>query len=91
MASWQVSGDLLGIGFMVRAHPGKKQNVNSTKQGVFMEFQGLPPIGQKRPMDGAQFHTPWVGNAGGEVKSAKDGATLAVGQTLDIRSHRRLL
>jgi len=56
-----------------------------------MEFQGLPPIGQKRPMDGAQFHTPWVGNAGGEVKSAKDGATLAVGQTLAIRSHRRLL
>jgi hypothetical protein len=36
-----------------------------------MEFYGLPPIGQKqrRPMDGAQFHSPWVGNAGGELKS----------------------
>ena len=32
-----------------------------------MEFYGLPPIGQKqrRPMDGAQFHSSWVGNAGG--------------------------
>jgi hypothetical protein len=30
-----------------------------------MEFCGLPPIGQKRPMDGAQFHYPWVGEAGG--------------------------
>jgi len=31
-----------------------------------MEFQGLPPIGQKqeRPMDGAQFHSLWVGEAG---------------------------
>jgi hypothetical protein len=30
-----------------------------------MEFYGLPPIGQKqrRPMDGAQFHTPWVGES----------------------------
>jgi len=32
-----------------------------------MEVYGLPPIGQKqrRPMDGAQFHTLWVGEAGG--------------------------
>jgi hypothetical protein len=30
-----------------------------------MEFQGLSLIGQKRPMDGAQFHTPRVGNADG--------------------------
>ncbi|HUA98675.1 MAG TPA: hypothetical protein VMA34_10140 [Terracidiphilus sp.] len=31
------------------------------------EFYGLPPIGQKqrRPMDGAQFHPPRVGNDGG--------------------------
>jgi ATP-dependent exoDNAse (exonuclease V) beta subunit len=30
-----------------------------------MEFSGLPPIGQKqkRPMDGAQLHSPAVGNA----------------------------
>ena len=35
-----------------------------------MEFYGLPPIGQKkrRPMDGAQVHLPWVGNAGGELQ-----------------------
>jgi len=34
-----------------------------------MEFKRLPPIGQrqKRPMDGAQFHSPWVGNAGGRL------------------------
>jgi len=34
-----------------------------------MEFQGLPPIGkkQKRPMDGAQFHSPRVGDAGGRL------------------------
>ena len=48
----------------------KKQNASSTKRGVRMEFKRLPPIGQrqKRPMDGAQFHSPWVGNAGGELK-----------------------
>jgi hypothetical protein len=30
-----------------------------------------PPIGQKqrRPMDGAQFHSPWAGFAGGGLKS----------------------
>jgi len=35
-----------------------------------MEFKRLPPIGQrqKRPMDGAQFHSPQVGDAGGELK-----------------------
>ena len=35
-----------------------------------MEFRGLPPIGQKqrRPMDGAQFHLPWVGEAGGRLE-----------------------
>ena len=34
-----------------------------------MEFYGLPLIGQKqiRPMDGAQFHSPWVGEAGGDL------------------------
>jgi hypothetical protein len=34
-----------------------------------MEFYGLPPIGQKqrRPMDGAQFHPLWVGEAGGRL------------------------
>jgi hypothetical protein len=49
----------------LRSCPDKKQ----TKLGVVMEFHGLPPIGQeqRRPMDGAQFHSPWVGNAGGEL------------------------
>jgi hypothetical protein len=30
-----------------------------------------PPVGQKqrRPMDGAQFHSPWAGFAGGGLKS----------------------
>ena len=48
----------------------KKQNAGSTKRGVRMEFKRLPPIGQrqKRPMDGAQFHSPQVGDAGGELK-----------------------
>jgi ATP-dependent exoDNAse (exonuclease V) beta subunit len=37
-----------------------------------MEFYGLPPIGQKvaaatRPMDGAQFDSRWVGEAGGQL------------------------
>jgi hypothetical protein len=41
-----------------------------------MEFCGLAPIGQKqeRPMDGAQFRSPWVGSAGGELK--KQGCKL---------------
>ena len=42
-----------------------------------MEFYGLPPIGQKqrRPMDGAQFHPPWVGNAGGGLERNKNGSS----------------
>jgi hypothetical protein len=34
-----------------------------------MKFYGLPPIGQKqrRPMDGAQFHSLRVGEAGGRL------------------------
>ncbi len=48
----------------------RNKNASSTKQDVVMEFYGLPPIGQKqrRPMDGAQFHPSWVGEAGGELK-----------------------
>ena len=36
-----------------------------------MQVRPRPPIGQKqrRPMDGAQFHLPWVGLAGGGLKS----------------------
>ena len=43
------------------------------KQDVVMEFYGLPPIGQKqrRPMDGAQFRSPWVGEAGGRLRSSQ--------------------
>jgi hypothetical protein len=39
-----------------------------------MEFYGLPPIGQKqrRPMDGAQFHPLWVGEAGGRLKGGAE-------------------
>jgi hypothetical protein len=36
---------------------GRNKVVGSTKQGDVMDFYGLPPIGQKRPMDGAQFHS----------------------------------
>jgi hypothetical protein len=38
-----------------------------------MGFYGLPPIGQKqrRPMDGAQFRSPWVGEAGGRLRSSQ--------------------
>jgi hypothetical protein len=52
---------------LVRRGLTRNKLISSTKQGVVMEFYGLPPIGQKqrRPMDGAQFHSPWVGNAGG--------------------------
>ena len=47
----------------------KNKLVGSTKQGVVMEFYGLPPIGQKQrpPMDGAQFHPLRVGEAGGRL------------------------
>jgi hypothetical protein len=40
-----------------------------------MEFYGLPPIGQKqrRPMGGAQFHSPWVGEAGGGTQMKETG------------------
>jgi hypothetical protein len=50
----------------------RNKNASSTKRNVVMKFYGLPPIGQKqrRPMDGAQFHSPRVGEAGGRLKSA---------------------
>jgi hypothetical protein len=42
-----------------------------------MEFYGLPPIGQKqrRPMDGAQFHLPWVGSVERSFISPRVGNT----------------
>jgi hypothetical protein len=48
----------------------RNKNASSTKRNVVMKFYGLPPIGQKqrRPMDGAQFHSPRVGEAGGRLK-----------------------
>ena len=47
----------------------RNKNASSTKRDVVMQFYGLPPIGQKqrRPMDGAQFHPPRVGEAGGKL------------------------
>jgi hypothetical protein len=49
----------------------RNKNASSAKQDVVMEFYGLPPIGQKqrRPMDGAQLHSPWVVEAGGRLRS----------------------
>jgi hypothetical protein len=53
----------------------RNKNASSTKRDVVMKFYGLPPIGQKqrRPMDGAQFHSPRVGEAGGRLKSIPQG------------------
>jgi hypothetical protein len=50
----------------------RNKNASSTKRDAVMQFYGLPPIGQKqrRPMDGAQFHSSRVGEAGGRLKSA---------------------
>jgi hypothetical protein len=40
-----------------------------------------PPIGQKqrRPMDGAQFHSPWVGFAGGGLVSRPCDLVITLG------------
>jgi len=48
-----------------------------------MEFYGLPPIDkkQRRPMDGAQFHPLWVGEAGGRLKRGKISIVLQVQQS----------
>jgi hypothetical protein len=46
-----------------RAHI-RNRNVSSTELDA-IEFCGLPLIGQKRPMNGAQLHPSRVGNAGG--------------------------
>jgi hypothetical protein len=42
-----------------------------------MEFYGLPPIGQKqgRPMDGAQLHSPWVGEANARLERNKNASS----------------
>ena len=47
--------------------------VSSTKQDVVMELYGLPPIGQKqrRPMDGAQLHSPWSATPAEDFKAEK--------------------
>ena len=39
----------------------KLQRSGSTKQDVVMEFYGVPPIGQKLPMDGAQLYSARAG------------------------------
>jgi hypothetical protein len=51
----------------------RNKNASSTKRDAVMKFYGLPPIVQKqrRPMDGAQFHSPRVGEAGGRLKSVR--------------------
>ena len=36
-----------------------------------MGFYGLPAILQRRPMDGAQFHPLWVGEAGGRLNGVR--------------------
>ncbi len=51
---------------------GRNKNARSTKQGVVVEFYGLPPIEQKT-LDGwgtRSFTPSWVGNTGGELKGA---------------------
>ena len=55
----------------------RNKNASSTKRDVVMKFYGLPPIGQKqrRPMDGAQFHSPWVGEAGGRLNRLRKKAS----------------
>jgi hypothetical protein len=40
-----------------------------------MEIYGLPPIGQIRPMDGAQLHPPWVVYAGGRFSVYQEWKT----------------
>jgi recombination protein RecA len=59
MSTWQATSQ------WQREKLQRNKNAGSTKQDVVMEFYGLPPIGQKqrRPMDGAQFHSPRVGEA----------------------------
>jgi hypothetical protein len=50
---------------------------------VALEFYAVPPIGQEqeqeqeqeRPMDGAQFHSPWVGEAGGRLEQEWAGVS----------------
>jgi hypothetical protein len=55
----------------------RNKNASSTKRDVVMKFYRLPPIGQKqrRPMDGAQFHSPRVGEAGGGLKRNKNASS----------------
>jgi hypothetical protein len=45
----------------------RNKDAGSAKENVVAGFYGLPPIGQRRPMDGAQFHFPWIGEAGGRL------------------------
>ena len=67
----------------------RSKNARSTKQNV-MEFQGLPPIGQeqRRPMDGAQAHSRWAGEAGGQLTQAPETLQPAPPQSVPLAADR---
>ena len=71
MSTWQAASP------WQREKLQRNKNAGSTEQDVAMEFYGLPPIGQKqrRPMDGAQLHSPRVGNTGGELQRNKNAGS----------------
>jgi hypothetical protein len=49
----------------------KKRKFSKTKD----EFSDPTHRTKRRPMDGAQFHPPWVGDAGGELTRNKDASS----------------
>ena len=84
----KLAGGVAGIGFMPpwvgEAGAGLQRNkgARSTKQRV-MEFCGLPLIGQKRPMNGAQLRLLRVSEAGGRL-TRSHGLITAFGVTQEL-------
>jgi ATP-dependent helicase/nuclease subunit A len=61
----------------------RNTNASSIKEDFDMGLSGLPPIGQKRPMDGAQFDSPPVGEADGRLTPDSDEFSM---QNLALRA-----
>ena len=83
-----MAGGVAGIDFMPPwvgeggGEPGRNKNASSKTQDA-MECYGLPLIGQKRPMNGAQLRLLRVSEAGGRL-TRSHGLITAFGVTQEL-------
>jgi ATP-dependent helicase/nuclease subunit A len=88
LAEVDESGQVVAITFTNAAAAEMRHRIlgeleKAASSDGLMEIYGLPPIGQKRPMDGAQFHSQCAGNAGDGLTPNSDEFSM---QTLARRA-----